>query len=115
MKTLQTAQPIRGLVPFAYGFRPFFLLAGLAALLNLAVWLAVFFDPGLWPATAIAPMYWHAHEMMFGFIAAAIAGFLLTAVPGWTGRSSYAGTPLIALSGLWLLGRIAMWPPMPIP
>jgi uncharacterized protein involved in response to NO len=103
------------LVPFAYGFRPFFLLAGLDAIANMAVWLFVFFRPESWPQTALAPMYWHAHEMLFGFIAAAIGGFLLTAVPGWTGRASYSGTPLVALSGLWLAGRIAMWPPMPIP
>ena len=103
------------LVPFAYGFRPFFLLAGLDAIANMGVWLFVYFRPESWPQSALAPMYWHAHEMLFGFIAAAIGGFLLTAVPGWTGRSSYSGTPLIALSGLWLAGRIAMWPPMPIP
>jgi uncharacterized protein involved in response to NO len=103
------------LVPFAYGFRPFFLLAGLDAIANMAVWLFVYFRPENWPQTALAPMYWHAHEMLFGFIAAAIGGFLLTAVPGWTGRASYSGAPLIALSGLWLAGRIAMWPPIPVP
>jgi len=98
------------LVPFACGFRPFFLLAGIDAVLNLTVWLTVFLKPDRWPQTAVSPMYWHAHEMLFGFIAAAIAGFLLTAVPGWTGRPSYAGRPLIALSALWLSGRLAMLP-----
>ena len=73
-------------VPFAHGFRPFFLLAGIDAIANMFVWLFVFFRPEGWPQTAIAPMFWHAHEMLFGFVAAAIAGFLLTAVPGWTGR-----------------------------
>ena len=100
----------RRLVPFAYGFRPFFLLAGIDATVNVAVWLFVYFKPDIWPDTAVTPMYWHAHEMLFGFIAAAIAGFLLTAVPGWTGRSSYAGPPLIGLSALWLCGRLAMSP-----
>jgi len=94
-------------VPFAIGLRPFFLLAGIDAIANMIVWLVVYLWPELWPEVAIAPMYWHAHEMLFGFIAAAIAGFLLTAVPGWTGRSSYAGTPLIGLSVLWLCGRVA--------
>jgi uncharacterized protein involved in response to NO len=100
----------RRFVLFACGFRPFFLLAGLDALINMAVWLAAFFDPGLWPARAVPAMYWHAHEMLFGFAGAAIAGFLLTAVPGWTGRSSYSGAPLISLIALWFAGRLAMAP-----
>mgnify|MGYP001600347784 FL=1 len=102
-------------VPFAYGFRPFFLLAGIDAIANIAVWLLVYLKPDLWPEQAIAAMHWHAHEMIFGFIAAAIAGFLLTAVPGWTGRSPYAGMPLVGLSALWLCGRLAMFPFLPIP
>jgi uncharacterized protein involved in response to NO len=95
---------------FSYGFRPFFLLAGLAALINMAVWLCVYFHPSLWPEHAIPAMYWHAHEMLFGFAAAAIGGFLLTAVPNWTGQKSCSGLPLICLTGLWLAGRIAMAP-----
>jgi uncharacterized protein involved in response to NO len=97
-------------VLFACGFRPFFLLAGLDALINMGVWLGAFLDPGLWPARALPAMYWHAHEMLFGFASAAIAGFLLTAVPGWTGRASYSGVPLISLIALWLAGRLAMAP-----
>ncbi|HTO40647.1 MAG TPA: NnrS family protein [Rhizomicrobium sp.] len=97
-------------VTFAYGFRPFFLLAGLAAIFNMALWLAVYFLPGLWPDTAIAPVYWHAHEMLFGFVAAAIGGFLLTAVPGWAGRKPYAGWPLGSLVAIWLVGRVVMMP-----
>ena len=92
---------------FACGLRPFFLFAGLDALFNMLIWLAAFLDPGLWPAGAIPAMYWHAHEMLFGFATAAIAGFLLTAVPGWTGRSSYSGAPLISLVALWFAGRLA--------
>ncbi len=95
----------------ACGLRPFFLLAALDALINMGVWLSVYLHPGLWPSDqAITAIYWHAHEMLFGFVAAAIAGFLLTAVPNWTGRSPYQGTPLLALTGLWLAGRIAMAP-----
>ena len=53
-------------------------------------------------------MYWHSHELLYGFVVAAITGFLLTAVPSWTGARGFAGLPLIALAGLWLLGRVAM-------
>ena len=97
-------------VLFGYGFRPFFLLAALDAPINMIVWLVVFFRPDLWPATGIPAVYWHAHEMLFGFVAAAIGGFLLTAVPGWTGRSSYSKSTLILLSAIWLAGRLAMAP-----
>lgn len=89
---------------------PFFLLAGFDALVNMVVWLAAFLAPDLWPAKALPAMYWHAHEMLFGFAGAAIAGFLLTAVLGWTGRTSYSGAPLISLIVLWFAGRIAMAP-----
>src|SRR5512146_2436401 len=98
------------LVLFAQGLRPFFLLAGLDAIFNIALWLFVYFRPASWPPDALPAPYWHGHEMIFGFIAAAIAGFLLTAVPGWTGRSSYAGWPLIGLAILWLCGRVAILP-----
>ena len=91
---------------FSYGFRPFFLGVGLAALL-VPLWAWSFVSgadlPGAWP-----PMLWHAHEMLFGFVVAAIAGFLLTAVPSWTGRKGFAGWPLVLLFTLWLLGRLAV-------
>ena len=103
--------PLQRFPLFACGLRPFFLLAALDALMNIGIWLSVYFHPGLWPSDqAMTAMYWHAHEMLFGFVAAAIAGFLLTAVPNWTGRAPYQGTPLLALTGLWLAGRIAMAP-----
>lgn len=95
---------------FGYGFRPFFLFAAIDALANMAVWLCAFLTPKIWPRQAIPAMYWHAHEMLFGFVGAAIAGFLLTAVPGWTGRKSYSGAPLMTLFATWLAGRIAMLP-----
>lgn len=103
-------RPGRGIVLFAQGLRPFFLLAGLDAILNMLVWLTVWFYPGSWPELAYIAMYWHGHEMLFGFVSAAIGGFLLTAVPGWTGRPSYAGAPLMLMTVLWLLGRVAMFP-----
>jgi len=99
----------------AYGFRPFFLLAGVDALFNMTLWLTVYFVPDLWPNDVLASVYWHAHEMLFGFVGAAIGGFLLTAVPGWTGRQPYAGWPLGVLVAIWLAGRIAMLPWCNIP
>jgi uncharacterized protein involved in response to NO len=95
---------------FEAGFRPFFLFAGLDSLVSMAVWLWAYFHPERWPVQAVPAMYWHAHEMLFGFAAAAIGGFLLTAVPNWTGRSPYRGPVLWLLTGLWLGGRLAMLP-----
>ena len=87
------------------GFRPFFLGAASSAFAGLAVWLAFLF--ALVPADFVAdPLAWHRHEMLFGFVGAAIAGFALTAVPNWTGRLPIAGKPLAALFGLWLSGRL---------
>src|ERR1700690_4426305 len=106
----QQTTPTRQFALFSCGFRPFFLLAAMDALANMGVWLTAYFHPELWPVGAVPAIYWPAHEMLFGFAAAAIGGFLLTAVPGWTGRSSYAGTPLICVAALWLAGRIAMLP-----
>lgn len=91
---------------FAYGFRPFFLLAGWFALLSLGLWLWLH-RSGQSPLAPLPGQLWHGHEMLFGFIAAAIAGFLLTAVPSWTGRRGFGGLPLIALSAVWLAGRVA--------
>src|SRR5690606_16871408 len=58
--------------------------------------------------TALDPLAWHRHEMLFGFVGAVVAGFLLTAIPNWTGRLPIAGPPLAALAGLWLAGRLAV-------
>jgi uncharacterized protein involved in response to NO len=96
---------------FAYGFRPFFLLAAIHAALVIPFWVALLngLDLGQPPLPALA---WHAHEMLYGFVAAAIAGFLLTAVPSWTGRRGYAGAPLVLLVLAWLAGRVAMSLPL---
>ena len=94
----------------AYGFRPFFLFAGLDAIFNMGLWLAAFLHPAIWPADAIPAMFWHGHEMLFGFVAAAIGGFLLTAVPGWTGLKRIEGGKLGVLVAIWLSGRLAMLP-----
>ncbi len=92
---------------FSQGFRPFFLGAGLWAFAALVIWLAVV-QAGAAIPTAFGPVEWHAHEMVFGFAPAVIAGFLLTAIPNWTGRMPLQGLPLIILFATWLAGRIAM-------
>ena len=91
----------------SYGFRPFFLGAGVFALLSMGLWVAALSD--MVPVGAsFGPLAWHAHEMLFGYTTAALAGFLLTAVPNWTGRLPVSGVPLLGLFGLWLAGRVAM-------
>lgn len=70
---------------FSYGFRPFFLGGAIWAALSIMLWLPQYFgDVAL--LTAFSPLDWHIHEMIYGYVAAAIAGFLLTAIPNWTGR-----------------------------
>ncbi len=96
------------MVVFARGFRPFFLLAALQAAVFVPLWLLVLHG---WAAAPLgtAPMLWHAHEMLFGFGTAAIAGFLLTSVPVWTGTTAVAGSRLALLAGLWIAGRASMF------
>ena len=89
-----------------HGFRPFFLAAGSWAVIALALWIAMFFGYLRLP-TRFDPLAWHVHEMLFGFVMAAMAGFLLTAIPNWTGRPPVRGYPLAGLAVLWLLGRLA--------
>ncbi|HLZ98487.1 MAG TPA: NnrS family protein [Steroidobacteraceae bacterium] len=101
---------------FAYGFRSQFFLAGVAALALVPLW-AVSFVAGTSIGSGWPPTLWHAHEMLFGFIASAIAGFMLTAVPSWTGQKGFAGRPLIALALVWLAARLliltsSLWPPL---
>lgn len=89
------------------GFRPFFLGAGCWAVLAMALWFAVLQGAMALPSR-FDPLTWHSHEMLFGFAAAAIAGFLLTAVPNWTGRLPVQGWPLALLFSTWLAGRLAV-------
>ena len=90
------------------GFRPFFLGAGVWALVGMALWPAIFSGAVTIP-TAFSAVDWHAHEMIFGYGAAVVAGFLLTAIPNWTGRLPVAGVPLAALALLWAAGRLAVF------
>ncbi|MBU6463840.1 MAG: NnrS family protein [Bradyrhizobium sp.] len=89
-----------------YAFRPMFLAAASWAAIALALWLAAFFGAIQLP-TRFDPLSWHIHEMLFGFVMAAVTGFLLTAIPNWTGRVPVRRTGLALLAALWLLGRIA--------
>lgn len=103
-----------GLALFAHGFRPFFLMAGIWAPLGVALWVAILAGLDV-PAGPLPALRWHAHEMLTGFVGAAIIGFLLTAVPNWTGRRGYAGPPLVALVLIFLAGRFALLPGSPLP
>ncbi|NMG48613.1 NnrS family protein [Azoarcus communis] len=90
---------------FALGFRPFYLMAALLAVLAIPVWVLVFVGV---LATPIPGIWWHAHEMVFGFAVAVIIGFLFTAGRNWTGLDTPSGGLLAGLAGLWLAGRLAM-------
>jgi uncharacterized protein involved in response to NO len=92
---------------FSAAFRPFFLAASLWSAIAVPAWLLSYSGIAPLPGAA-APFVWHMHEMVFGFAFAAVAGFLLTAIPNWTGRLPLRGAPLAALAALWLAGRIAL-------
>jgi uncharacterized protein involved in response to NO len=92
---------------FSFGFRPFFLFGALWAAIAVALWLPML-SGALTLPTAFAPVAWHVHELLFGFVPAVVAGFLLTAVPNWTGRLPVVGAPLAALFSVWAAGRIAV-------
>lgn len=104
----------RSWVPFAYGFRPFFLLCGWFAVFSMGAWLLIFSNGTISP-TALPLHLLHGHEMLFGLVSAAIAGFLLTAVPSWTGTRGFGGMPLVVLTLVWLLGRVTFLLPAHLP
>ena len=91
---------------FNLGFRPFFLGAGIFAILSITLWMGVYLFQFPLPMTRISHIQWHGHEMIYGFSMAVIAGFLLTAVKNWTGVQTLHGSKLFALFSLWMLGRI---------
>jgi uncharacterized protein involved in response to NO len=92
---------------FSYGFRPFFLGGAAWAALGVLLWVPQFYGELQLP-TAFAPLDWHIHEMLYGYLGAVVAGFLLTAIPNWTGRLPINGVGLAGLVGLWVAGRIAI-------
>jgi uncharacterized protein involved in response to NO len=109
MAAIPRYRPQGGLAVLSAGFRPFFLLAALWACLAVPASIA-FVTACVHPPTAFPPIIWHVHEMAFGFGGAVVAGFLLTAIPNWTGRMPLQGGSLAFLVLLWLAGRIALSP-----
>lgn len=93
---------------FNLGFRAFFAGASIFAIISIGIWLL--FLNGTWElnSTQITPFQWHAHEMIYGYAVAVVAGFLLTAVKNWTGIQTPHGKPLMLLFGLWVVARL-LW------
>lgn len=104
--TISTTETPSKFSIFSYGFRPFFLAAGTYAILPIVPWLLFLMDK---IEPTIPMQVWHAHEMLFGFVIAGIAGFLLSAIPNWTNTSPITGKDLKVLFSLWLAGRIVFW------
>lgn len=105
-----TAARIRsyqGPAVLALGFRPFFLGGAVWATLAMLLWLLLL-TGGLALPTGFGPVDWHVHELLYGYVSAIVAGFLLTAIPNWTGRLPVTGRPLLALCLVWLAGRLAV-------
>ena len=100
------AQGLVGIPLLRLGFRPFYIGGALLAALAVPVWVGLFFGH-LSVMPAVAPLLWHAHEMLFGFAAAIIVGFLMTAGKAWTGLATPRGPWLGALALLWLGARVA--------
>jgi len=102
-------RPWQGPAVLSYGFRPFFFVGACYAALGIALWLPLF-EGEIAVPSEFAPRDWHIHEMLFGYIAAVITGFLLTAIPNWTGRLPLQGLPLLGLLIVWLAGRaVVCW------
>ena len=104
---IRERRPEAGVAFFSAGFRPFFLLGAAWAAIAVPVWLAAYVHGYVLPG-ALPAMTWHAHEMIYGYALAAVTGFLLTAIPNWTGRLPMHGAPLALLAALWVAGRIAL-------
>ncbi len=101
-------RPQAGPAILSAGFRPFFLLSALWSAIAIPLWLMFYAGEATVP-TALPAAIWHVHEMVFGFGAATVAGFMLTAIPNWTGRMPLQGGPLAALALLWVAGRVAVF------
>ncbi len=116
-----TARQVRewtGPALLSYGFRPFFLFSGIWAAFAMGYWLVLLTGRAPLPA-AFDAIDWHVHVFLFGYLSAVISGFLLTAVPNWTGRLPVVGWPLAGLVALWLMGRLAVmlgggWPALTV-
>lgn len=112
-----SAQQVRawqGPAILGYGFRPFFLGGAIFAAFAMAVWIGAI--SGVWNIpSAYGAVEWHAHELLWGYVPAVIAGFLLTAIPNWTGRLPVVGKPLAILWLIWFAGRVAMFVSVHLP
>ena len=95
------------------GFRPFFLLGALYAVISIVVWVWMF-QAGQPSALQVPALWWHVHEMLFGFAMAIVVGFVLTAVQNWTGINGTKHYRLGLLVLLWLLPRVLFWTPTPL-
>ncbi|MDZ7841834.1 MAG: NnrS family protein [Gammaproteobacteria bacterium] len=104
----QPTAPRNGVSVLNLGFRPFFIGAMVFAVVTVAVWTLVYTLAVPVPFDGVSPFQWHAHEMIYGYSLAVIAGFLLTAVRNWTGRDTVNGVPLLALFCLWAAARVSM-------
>jgi len=100
-------KPYQGSALFTCGFRPFFFFGACYAALAIAVWLLLF-EGKIGLSTLFAPRDWHVHEMLFGYVPAILTGFLLTAIPNWTGGFPLKGLPLVILVIAWVAGRGAV-------
>ena len=97
---------------FNISFRPFFILAALIAFINPLVWVLSYLGHLPLPLNLVDPLFWHGHEMLFGFSGALIAGFILTASANWTSSEPYQGNTLMVLSALWVLERVSYFLPL---
>ena len=112
--TSERSRQWKGPAVFSFGFRPFFLFGAIWAAVAMLLWIGMLSGSFMLP-THLDPVSWHAHAFLFGYLGAIIAGFLLTAVPNWTGRLPVVGWQLAGLFVLWLAGRVvvatsAIWP-----
>ena len=107
MLALRRSRMAASLPFFRGGFRPFFFFGAVWAVIALTLWVLAFSGSLALPS-AFEPLSWHRHEMLFGFVGSIVAGFLLTAIPNWTGRLPIAGWPLAGLVGLWAAARLAV-------
>ena len=103
----QQIRTYRGPALLSFGFRPFFLGGAIWGAVAVGLWLPMLAGALTLP-TAFSPLEWHVHELLYGFLPAVAAGFLLTAVPNWTGRLPVTGRPLLILFFIWISGCVAI-------
>src|SRR5690348_13317395 len=101
-----SSKQVSGLPVLRLGFRPFYLGGAGFGLIAVALWLAALHGRVAPGPSALTGVAWHVHEMLFGFVAAIVVGFLLTAVRAWTSRPTPTGAPLALLWLVWAAGRV---------